>query len=163
MEKSETNTESPALSGIASTTLFDNFLGRKKEAEWALMDNEPDPAVWISRPDKAGWWLWLENGNHARTELLLVGDRGTHIADDDDWEQAVGRAPSDARGESENYWEGTETTQNMMPGLWFYLSNRLAQAPATRAPVRFSSTMKTTPKLEQRSGRRLTCRALFAF
>lgn len=117
--------------GIRCSALFDILLRRKDEIEYLLCDTDDVRAhkEWLARPDRNGWWLWLEGGTGCRTELLLVTGKGMCIADDDDWHQAVGRAPSDLSGESENYWEGTETTQEMMPGLWFFLSNTEASGP----------------------------------
>lgn len=48
--------------------------------------------------------------------ILLTAD-GSRVVDDDEWERATGRKAL-ADGWSWNYWEGTDTTQKMMPGLW---------------------------------------------
>ena len=114
--------EAESLEGVASTDLFARLLARKMDVESELLDDD-DRSKWLERPDRGGWWLWIESGNCARTELILVDADGNHVADDDEWEQAIGRPPSDARGESENYWEGAEINQSMMPGLWLHLAN----------------------------------------
>jgi hypothetical protein len=125
--------KTPALLAVSCIALFDILLRRKQEIEFELLDSPPDPATWLERPNRAGWWLWKEAGNYARTELLLVGDGGTHIADDEEWDRVVGRSPSDAKGESENYWEGTKTSQRYMTGEWFYLSNAASEGRRSEA------------------------------
>ena len=124
--------EAESLVGVAMHDLFACLLDRKMDVERGLLEND-DRSKWLERPDRGGWWLWLEAGNCARTELILVDADGTHVADDDDWEQAIGRPPSDARGESENYWDGTEITQSMMPGLWLYQENDQREGRADNA------------------------------
>jgi hypothetical protein len=58
----------------------------------------------------------MEGGTQTPVKLLLCDD-GSEVATDDDWEQATGQ-PAEHDGWVENYWECTETTQRMMPGLW---------------------------------------------
>ena len=58
----------------------------------------------------------MENGS-SRVEKLLLVPSGSEVAGDDAWEQETGR-PAEHDGWVENYWESTETTQKMMPGLW---------------------------------------------
>lgn len=71
---------------------------------------------WRRRPNCGGWWEWMEKGS-SRVEKLLLVPSGREVAGDDAWEQATGkRAEHD--GFVENYWESTQTTQKMMPGLW---------------------------------------------
>ena len=70
-------------------------------------------------PDRAGWWDWLEGGDGEPERLLLTGG-GRLVADDDEWERATGRSP-DHNCWTENYWEGTDTDQKTMPGLWRYV------------------------------------------
>jgi hypothetical protein len=117
-------TKTPRRAGIGSSNLFDSLLRRKDEIEYLLCDTEDARAhkEWLKRPNRNGWWLWLEGGRGCRTELLLVVGKGMCIAEDDEWERATGK-PAEHDGWVENYWEGTETTQSMMPGLWFFLSN----------------------------------------
>ena len=80
----------------------------------------------LVRPDAAGWWDWYqgqsldddpEDGEGAGCERLLICDGGTHVVDDDEYEQVTGENP-DKDGWHANFWEGTETTQKEMPGLW---------------------------------------------
>ena len=80
----------------------------------------------LVRPDSSGWWQWYEGQlldddpeewEGATGERLLTGEGGTHIASDDEWWQATGENPDKDTWHG-NYWEGTETTQHMMPGLW---------------------------------------------
>lgn len=68
------------------------------------------------RPDSGGWWEWKEGGR-GRVEKLLLTPSGLEVESDDEWEKEMGRNPSHD-GFEENYWEGTETTQRMMPGTW---------------------------------------------
>jgi hypothetical protein len=107
--------------GVGCDALFAGLCERKWAIEFRLGDAE-DYTGWIERPDHAGWWLWLEGGSGCRTELLLIDEGGTHVAGDDEWEQAAGK-PVDGDGWEENYWQGTETTQKQMPGLWLSLAN----------------------------------------
>lgn len=73
---------------------------------------------WRRKPHSGGWWEWREGGD-GRPERLLLCEGGTHVADDEAWQQATGKpAEDEERGINHNYWEGTETTQRMMPGLW---------------------------------------------
>lgn len=72
----------------------------------------------IYKPDRGGWWLWREGGE-GRGEPMLLCDDGSSVAYDDEWSDAVGREPNMVF--AENYWEGTDTTQAMMPGTWKYL------------------------------------------
>lgn len=72
---------------------------------------------WRRKPHCGGWWEWREGGR-GRSERLLLCEGGTHVADDDAWQQATGVSPEDDGMGHRNYWEGTETTQKMMPGLW---------------------------------------------
>lgn len=62
--------------------------------------------------------MWSEGSqaHHKEPVKLLLTEDGKEVESDDAWEQALGR-PLD-RVWSENYWEGTATTQKMMPGLW---------------------------------------------
>lgn len=84
----------------------------------------------LVRPDCAGWWAWYEGSEmlepgedrdyalqHHVPRMILIGNGGTHVVDDDEWEQIMGKSP-DEDGWTENYWAGTETTQHMMPGVW---------------------------------------------
>lgn len=77
-------------------------------------------AAWTKkRPNHGGWWEWMEGG-HGKPERLLLVEDGSCVAYDDEWEQATGRNP-EHNCYSENYWEGTDTTQDLMPGLWRYV------------------------------------------
>ncbi len=69
-----------------------------------------------ARPHCGGWWEWMENGS-SRVEKLLLVPCGSEVAGDDAWEQETGK-PAEHDGSVENYWESTQTTQKMMPGLW---------------------------------------------
>jgi hypothetical protein len=69
-----------------------------------------------NRPDRNGWWEWREGGRDKIEKILLTAD-GNCVADDDEWGAAMGRSP-EHKTYSENYWEGTDTTQQLMPGLW---------------------------------------------
>jgi hypothetical protein len=85
------------------------------------------------RPDCEGWWEWFEGWKMADKdsedfdldesllpgygEAILIGSGGTHVVGEDEFLQMTGREP-DHDGWTENYWEGTETTQSEMPGLW---------------------------------------------
>ena len=92
---------------------------KQSAVERSLMDSD-DRTAWKDRPDHGGWWLWLET-DESRTSLILIDNEGTHVASDDDWLQDVGIPPNDDL--NENYWEGDETTQERMPGVWFPLAN----------------------------------------
>ena len=72
-----------------------------------------------ARPHCGGWWFWKEGHgfNYAKPAKLLLAEGGTEVATDDDWEAATGR-PTEHDGWTENYWEMTATTQDMMPGVW---------------------------------------------
>lgn len=69
-----------------------------------------------ARPHCGGWWEWMEGGR-GRVENLLLTACGKEVEGDDEWEQATGRK-AEHDGWAENYWEGTATTQDEMPGLW---------------------------------------------
>lgn len=68
-----------------------------------------------SRPHSGGWWEYRECGGD-RVDRVLLTDSGMMVADDDEWERVVGRPPSEVW--NENYFEGTDTDQSQMPGLW---------------------------------------------
>jgi hypothetical protein len=72
---------------------------------------------WLDRPNCNGWWIWRERGSSHRDERLLIAGNGAIVASDDEWEQETGR-PAEDGAFSYNYWEGTDTTQEMMPGRW---------------------------------------------
>jgi hypothetical protein len=78
---------------------------------------------WIEQPDRDGWWEWMCGGDGEPERLLLCAD-GRSVAYDDEWEEAMGRSPNPIY--SENYWEGTDTTPDYMPGLWRYAGPVLA-------------------------------------
>jgi hypothetical protein len=69
----------------------------------------------LKRPNSGGWWDWFERGC-GTPERILVADGGRYVVYDDAWTKAMGRKPNEVL--CENYWEGTETTQAMMPGSW---------------------------------------------
>lgn len=71
----------------------------------------------LLRPNCNGWWDWYEGGGYVAERILVSGD-GKIVAFDDEWEAEMGRAPSDC----DNYWEGTETTPEHMPGFWRFVS-----------------------------------------
>jgi len=75
---------------------------------------------WKQQPDSNGWWLWREGGRAKDDVLLLLVGDGSEIASDDEWECSAGFPPQKPWDDvfHRNYWEGTETTQEMMPGLW---------------------------------------------
>jgi len=66
-------------------------------------------------------------GGHGKPERLLLVNEGLCVADDDEWEKSTGRSP-EHNSYSENYWEMTETTRELMPGLWRYIGNADASA-----------------------------------
>jgi hypothetical protein len=72
----------------------------------------------LKRPNRDGWWLWFEDNAGDGEEILVTCD-GAIVASDDEWEREVGRKPKELW--SENYWEGTDTTQKQMPGTWKFL------------------------------------------
>ena len=74
-----------------------------------------------ARPDSGGWWSWREGGRF-RVYKLLLTPTGLSVASDDEWHRATGRKP-ETDGYTENYWEGTATTQKEMPGLWMKAPN----------------------------------------
>lgn len=106
------------------------------ELETLRAERDKLAAIPLDQPDRDGWWEWTENGER-RPELVLVRGGGALVASDDEWEQATGSSP-EHESYSENYWEGTETTPQMMPGRWRYLgpttpaqiTNRAALAAA---------------------------------
>lgn len=53
-----------------------------------------------------------------RAEIMLLEKDGQTVADDHKWEEAAGQKPDEDR----NYWDGTETTPKMMPGVWKQMS-----------------------------------------
>lgn len=83
------------------------------------------PRTLLARPDSAGWWLWYEGLSPSddfedcapEPERLLIVNGGHHVADDEDYLDITGRSP-DVDAWTKNYWAGTETTQEEMPGLW---------------------------------------------
>ncbi len=82
-----------------------------------------------TRPANDGWWLWREGGR-SRVDKLLLSGGGRCVNSDVEWEQATGRPPEKDAWWTENYWEGTDTTQKMMPGLWMKAPNAPDQRPA---------------------------------
>jgi hypothetical protein len=70
----------------------------------------------LGRPHCGGWWEYRECGGR-RVEKILLIPCGQEVVGDDEWEQATGRK-AEHDGFVENYWDGTATTQNEMPGLW---------------------------------------------
>lgn len=68
-----------------------------------------------ARPHCGGWWEYRESGN-GWVEYVLLTDSGLCVVSDDEWESKVGREPDEVH--CENYWEGTDTNDEYMPGLW---------------------------------------------
>lgn len=60
-----------------------------------------------TRPHCGGMWQWREYGRGG-IETMLLTPCGKEVASVDDAEE----------GTPQYYWEQTETTQRMMPGLW---------------------------------------------
>lgn len=86
----------------------------------------------LLRPDKAGWWEWFEGSEmreqnedtqyrvaHSKGQMILIGEGGTHVVDDTEYEQITGDNPNKDVW-TKNYWAETETTQEMMPGIWLF-------------------------------------------
>jgi hypothetical protein len=73
----------------------------------------PEHHEWIGQPNSSGWWLWMEAGEYHPVKLLL-SNGGRQVAYDYELAEVLGRPV----GENENYWEGTDTTQEYMPGAW---------------------------------------------
>jgi len=77
----------------------------------------------LVRPTSSGWWDWYEGAilgdetSEGYPERILISDGGTHVVCDEEYEQITGENP-DKDGSHHNYWEMTETTPEMMPGLW---------------------------------------------
>lgn len=72
---------------------------------------------WLTMPDKSGWWLWRECGRgEPESVLVRAGNDLAAVVYDDEWEAAMGRPPNEFY--CENYWEGTDCDQDIMPGLW---------------------------------------------
>lgn len=84
----------------------------------------------VSRPDSNGWWNWYEGGRDKPERVLLVAN-GAMVASDDDLCQAIGGDPIDR---DDNYWEGTDTTQEYMPGEWEKIEDHDAGA-TTMTPM----------------------------
>lgn len=100
---------------MTTTSIFDALLERKRAIEREL---RADVAKELKdTPDQSGWWLWLESGHRATTELILLSGEGRIVASDDEFEQAAGMS-AEQGAYGFNYWEGTDTTQAMMPGKW---------------------------------------------
>lgn len=57
-------------------------------------------------PDKDGWWLFCEDGMHQVQRIIVIDGE---VASDEEWEQAMGRPPSNVM--CENYWEGTSVRE----------------------------------------------------
>lgn len=69
------------------------------------------------KPDANGWWFFKEDGTHC-TQRILV--KGSCVASDDQWSQAMGRNPN--ADFSENYWEDSSveemTNGKLTSGMW---------------------------------------------
>ena len=80
------------------------------------------PSKRLVRPTSGGWHKWFQepfntpDNELGEGELVLVDAEGTHVVSDDEYLQIVGKSP--CPDFCENYWEGTETNQEMMPGFW---------------------------------------------
>lgn len=61
-----------------------------------------------NQPTIGGRWLWREGDNCEEVQLTLSAN-GSSVAKSDD---------DEPEGTPQFYWEQTETTQRMMPGLW---------------------------------------------
>ncbi len=76
----------------------------------------PMPAEQDKVPEN-GWWIFHENGLPSKQRVLIVNG---HVASDEDWERAMGRAPNDNL--CENYWEGNPvdkmTNGPLATGYW---------------------------------------------
>jgi hypothetical protein len=68
-------------------------------------------------PESDGWWKFDEDGTGLQDILVSGGC----VASDDEWEQSVGRPPTDC----ENYWEGSDleemTLGPLTTGKWLYM------------------------------------------
>lgn len=66
-----------------------------------------------------GWWKFDEDGTGLQDVLVSGGS----VADDDEWEQSVGRPPDETL--CENYWEGSDieemTHGPLTTGKWLYM------------------------------------------
>jgi hypothetical protein len=88
------------------------------------------------RPDRNGWWNWYESGSSTPEKILLTAN-GAVVASDDEWQQATGVHPeNDVAGTNANYWEGTDTTQEMMPGLWEFIDQTPPKVEVTEEQER---------------------------
>ena len=72
-------------------------------------------------PDRDGWWKFREHSFSKDYEQRILVIDGM-VADDHEWEDAMGRPPSETR--SENYWEGNPVSEltdgTLTRGLWMY-------------------------------------------
>lgn len=75
-----------------------------------------------TRPHCGGMWQWREGGR-SRIETMLLTPCGKEVASVDDAEE----------GTPQYYWEQTETTQRMMPGLWRQLPPNTELTDAKRS------------------------------
>jgi hypothetical protein len=69
-------------------------------------------------PDRDGWWRFREDGFFEQRILVRDGC----VADDQEWEDAMDRPPSEVT--CENYWEGNDvvemTSGPLTTGVWMF-------------------------------------------
>lgn len=109
-----------------------------------------------SRPQSDGWWLYREGGR-SRVEKILLIAGGASVASDDEWEQATGKPPeNDAY--TENYWEGTDTDQRMMPGLWMKAPSEPSSETGSAEPAPRAGEARAPRLFSAAPGSAIVCR-----